>query len=354
MARRLRKEVKLIFYLIIIGLLIYGNMKYDWIEFSNPVEYNDNVNTDVLVTYNGVSYTSDNLDADFNLFVSAYAVDVLETNLTKEDILNRTILNNMIYAEAMNSTYNETYIREYAEASKLAYLENNNVDNETYVSGYLEKGFTKEDIDDFFFKEALVAYYVENNILNFEIYSDDVRDYYEKNNQSYTYNDTFYVFKMILLDEEESAEDIYELAINFDDNFDLSNATEDDVLDAQNYWFSRLVITYSLDSNKEYTNGLYVVEKDPKDPADIIEFMVESVEDLDEYEISKVLKFDREILNEDNETITSYYVFERMPNKLPLIDVYDEIENELYQTQRSMVWNLYTEKLKKTNEVKFY
>jgi len=352
MARKLRKGVKVFLWLIVIALLIYGNYRYDWIKINSG----EDINAEVLATYNDVKYTSVDLDRDFKLFSAAYATDILDVNITRADILNSSVYNDMIYVEALVSDYNESFVQEYADYKKDTYLQQNLIDNATYKANYEALGFTEKDIDNFFYEEALISYYVENEVLQVEVSTDDVIANYESNLDAYTYDDNFLIFKMILVDNESIADDLHELALNYADNFDLTDATQQDIFDAKNYWFSYLINAYSLDVNKDYTNGLYVIDAEAEDEADILIFMENAVEDLDEYGISNVKSFEQEAIDENNQTveISSYYIFEKLPNTLPLIDVFDDIQSQMYEEQRSMVWNLYMEGLKQRTELKFY
>lgn len=347
--RKLKIEIKIAIAFVV--LIILGALAY---KLYVPSTASDDAK--ILATYGSVKYTQADLDKEYQLFTAAYALNLLDQNVSKDLFLNRTIINNMVYAEIPTADVNETALSEYAISAKSNFLKQNNIDEIAYQENYKTLGFNENDIDSFLKKEALVSSYIESYLSQIQVDPNEVETLYNTNLNLFTYNDSLYVFKVMVFSNKTIADQALEVVNNYEQYFNFSkNVTKNQKIDAKNYLFTQVLMQNSEDSSKDYNRGIYAYT-DASGQPDQVNFMINSVKNLNTYEVSKILTFEVELQNEDgaNSKQDYYFIFERLPNVLSLVDVGDQIYNSILQEKRSESLDIYTRNIMEQNNLTFY
>ena len=304
-----------------------------------------------------MSYTKAEFDNDFKLFSAAYATNLLNQNVTEAVFLNKSIIDNILFSEAQKLPYNETAIILAVKSYKENYLKNNLIQDKTYEDNYKVVGFSTEDIDAYLYKEILVSYYSEAILADINVTSEEVFDVYNNNLNLYTYNDSFYIFKVIILDNKTNADTAKTMLLNYNTYFNLSNATAAQKLDAKNYLFQQLLMQNSLDYNKYQTRGIYPLAKNIDANADeFAKFVSKPIRSMTIYDVSDVLEYNADAIDpQTNQSVKvkRFYLFEKLPNILSIVDAGDDIYNRLLLYKKTQAWNNYLTIAMQTHNLTF-
>ena len=274
----------------------------------------------VAAEVNGEKITTQELDSQYELFFTLVGYpDEYRDQITKSVYLNQIVVETLILQEAEKEGISPLLVsNQDFKAALDNYLDMSQMTTEELVGKLVEKGFTTEDLQDYFKKQIAINDFLNETLLNhIEITDEDVKQFYDQNNGTFKAQEGQIRARHILVATKAEAEDI----IN-----QLKNGAD----------FATLAEEKSLDTASGVNGGeLGFFTKDMM----VAEFGNASFK-LKINEISAPV-----------ETQFGWHVIQRESNTITFADIKDTLKMQLIQEKQRAALQTYINQLKAGAEI---